>query len=109
MPSVKMDIPAVERLIFAMDVPDSDSARRLAGALGDSMRFYKLGLELLMGDGYFELLDWLVGKGKLVFVDLEFFYVPATVASAVGRPIRNAEDPRVAAEAIQAAVTSVFS
>ncbi|MBA3563499.1 MAG: orotidine-5'-phosphate decarboxylase, partial [Gammaproteobacteria bacterium] len=71
-----------------MDVPDSDSARRLAGALGDSVRFYKLGLELMMGDGYFELLDWLVGKGKLVFVDLKFFDVPATVAAAVGR-LRN--------------------
>ncbi|CAN5180997.1 orotidine-5'-phosphate decarboxylase [soil metagenome] len=81
-------IPAAERLIFAMDVPDADTARRLAGALGDAVEFYKLGLELMMGDGYFELLDWLVGTGKRVFVDLKFFDVPATVAAAVGR-LRN--------------------
>ncbi|MGH8495680.1 MAG: orotidine-5'-phosphate decarboxylase [Gammaproteobacteria bacterium] len=82
------NIPTRERLIFAMDVPDTDHARRLAGVLGDSVQFYKLGLELMMGDGYFELLDWLVGKGKRVFVDLKFFDVPATVASAVAR-LRN--------------------
>ena len=52
-------IPAAERLIFAMDVPDAGSARALAERLGDSVRFYKLGLELMMAGGYFELLDWL--------------------------------------------------
>ena len=88
MPAVNKDIPVRERLIFAMDVPDADSARRLAGALDKSVRFYKLGLELMMGDGYFELLDWLVGQGKRVFVDLKFFDVPATVAAAVSR-LRN--------------------
>ena len=75
-------------MIFAMDVPDADSARRLAGELGDSVLFYKLGLELFMAGGYFELLDWLVGKGKKIFVDLKFFDVPATVAAAVKR-LRN--------------------
>jgi len=75
-------------MIFAMDVPDADSARRLAGELGDSVLFYKLGLELFMAGGYFELLDWLVGKGKRIFVDLKFFDVPATVAAAVKR-LRN--------------------
>lgn len=88
MPAVKKDIAVRDRLIFAMDVPDTDAARRLAGVLGDSVQFYKLGLELMMGDGYFELLDWLVGQRKRVFVDLKFFDVPATVAAAVSR-LRN--------------------
>jgi len=79
----RIAIPARERLIFAMDVPDADAARRLADQLGDSVQFYKIGLELFMAGGYFELLDWLVGRGKKVFVDLKFFDVPATVASAV--------------------------
>ena len=79
----RISIPDRERLIFAMDVPDADSARRLAGQLGDSVQFYKLGLELCMAGGYFELLDWMVERGKKVFVDLKFFDVPATVASAV--------------------------
>ena len=51
--------------------------------LGDSVIFYKLGLELFMSGGYFELLDWMVAHGKKVFVDLKFFDVPATVAAAV--------------------------
>ncbi len=79
----RISIPARERLIFAMDVPDAETARRLADDLGDSVAFYKLGLELCMAGGYFELLDWMVGRGKKVFVDLKFFDVPATVASAV--------------------------
>ncbi len=82
------NIPVRDRLIFAMDVPDTDSARRLVTELGDSVQFYKLGLELFMAGGYFELLDWMVGQNKKVFVDLKFFDVPATVASAVKR-LRN--------------------
>jgi orotidine-5'-phosphate decarboxylase len=82
------NIPVRDRLIFAMDVPDTDSARRLVTELGDSVQFYKLGLELFMAGGYFELLDWMVGQNKKIFVDLKFFDVPATVASAVKR-LRN--------------------
>ena len=79
----RISIPPRERLIFAMDVPDTEAARRLAIDLGESVEFYKLGLELCMAGGYFELLDWMVAQGKKVFVDLKFFDVPATVASAV--------------------------
>ena len=84
----RASIPARERLIFAMDVPNAVAARRLADTLGDSVSFYKLGLELFMSGGAFELLDWMVGRGKRVFVDLKFFDVPATVAAAV-RNLRN--------------------
>jgi orotidine-5'-phosphate decarboxylase len=84
----RASIPARERLIFAMDVPNADAARRLADTLGDSVSFYKLGLEIFMSGGAFELLDWMVGRGKRVFVDLKFFDVPATVAAAV-RNLRN--------------------
>lgn len=79
------NIPVEERLIFALDVPDAWEARELVQELDDSVRFYKLGLELLMAGGYFELLDWLAGRGKKIFVDLKFFDVPATVARAVAR------------------------
>ncbi len=84
----RADIPARERLIFAMDVPAADDARRLADRLGDSVAFYKLGLELFMSGGAFELLDWMVGRGNKVFLDLKLFDVPATVAGAV-RNLRN--------------------
>ncbi|MGH8196037.1 MAG: orotidine-5'-phosphate decarboxylase [Woeseiaceae bacterium] len=76
-------IPVTERLIFAMDVPDCDRARRLADELGDAVTFYKLGLELMMSGGYFELLEWLLARHKKIFADLKFFDIPATVGSAV--------------------------
>ncbi|MBL8481165.1 MAG: orotidine-5'-phosphate decarboxylase [Rhodocyclaceae bacterium] len=76
-------IPAHERLILALDVPNAERARALVETLGDSVNFYKIGLELCMAGGYFELLDWLLQRGKKVFVDLKFFDVPETVKSAV--------------------------
>jgi orotidine-5'-phosphate decarboxylase len=82
------NIPERERLIFAMDVADPQAARQLVEQLGDSVVFYKLGLELFMSGGYFELLDWMVARGKKIFVDLKFFDVPATVAAAV-KQLRN--------------------
>ena len=72
-----------DRLIFAMDVPDCDRARALAEELGDAVTFYKIGLELMMSGGYFELLDWMLARDKKVFCDLKFFDIPATVGAAV--------------------------
>jgi orotidine-5'-phosphate decarboxylase len=80
---IHKDIPARERLIFALDVPDARAARALVERLGDAVRFYKLGLELFMAGEYFELLDWIVARDKKIFVDLKFFDIPATVAAAV--------------------------
>lgn len=74
-----------DRLIFAMDVPETDQARDLAEQLGDAVTFYKLGLELMMAGGYFSLIDWMIERDKKVFVDLKFFDVPATVGRAVAR------------------------
>jgi orotidine-5'-phosphate decarboxylase len=88
MPVVPRTIPARERLIFAMDVADPAEARHVADTLGDAVQFYKIGLELFMAGGYFELLDWMVARDKKVFVDLKFFDVPATVGAAV-RQLRN--------------------
>jgi orotidine-5'-phosphate decarboxylase len=68
-----------------MDVPEPDQARVLAQRLGDAVTFYKLGLELMMAGGYFELIEWLVERNKKVFADLKFFDVPATVGRSVGR------------------------
>ncbi len=77
------NIPDNERLIFAMDMPDCVRARQLAEALGESVVFYKLGLELMMSGGYFELLNWMLARNRKVFADLKFFDIPATVGAAV--------------------------
>ncbi len=85
MPLSKNPVEHRERLIFALDVPDALTARRLVDTLGDAVCFYKLGLELFMDAGYFRLVERLRGAGKRVFVDLKFFDVPATVGRAVRR------------------------
>ncbi len=82
------DIPVRDRLIFALDVPGAAEARELVTRLGDSVSFYKLGLELFMSGECFALLDWLREREKKIFVDLKFFDIPATVAGAVRR-LRN--------------------
>ena len=88
----KQQIAVQNRLIHALDVPDIETAKQRVKVLGDTVHFYKIGLELLMAPGYFSLLDWLQESGKEVFVDLKFFDVPETVARAVrqlnGRGIR---------------------
>jgi orotidine-5'-phosphate decarboxylase len=76
-------IPPEDRLIFALDVPSVEEAKRLVLTLREAVQFYKVGLELLATGGYFELIDWLVGQGKKVFADLKLFDVPETVRSAV--------------------------
>lgn len=81
-------IPPAERLILALDVPSSAAAKQLVGELGDTVQFYKIGLELFMSGSYFELIEWLRGQDKRVFCDLKFFDVPETVARAV-RQLRD--------------------
>lgn len=81
----KAQIPARERLIFALDVPGPEPARALVDTLGDSVLVYKLGLELFLAGGYMELVDWLLRRGKKVFADLKLFDVPETVRRSVSR------------------------
>lgn len=72
-----------DRLIFALDVPTAAEARTWVDRLGDSVGFYKIGMELLTSGDYFRVLEELAGRGKKVFVDLKFHDVPATVASTI--------------------------
>lgn len=76
-------IPSAERLIFALDVATAAEAKRLVQTLGDSVRFYKIGLELFTAEGAFELLDYLIAQGKKVFADFKLYDVPRTVGAAV--------------------------
>jgi orotidine-5'-phosphate decarboxylase len=76
-------IPAQDRLIVALDLPETAAAQSLVQRIGDAASFYKIGMELCMTPGFFDLLAWLRGQGKKVFVDLKFFDIPETVARAV--------------------------
>jgi len=86
------NIPANERLIFALDVADVQQARVLIRRLGDSVTFYKLGLEFFLSGSYFELAAELRDQGKKIFADLKLFDIPATVASAVRQLARHEVD-----------------
>jgi orotidine-5'-phosphate decarboxylase len=86
--SVPKTIPAHERLIVPLDVPTFDEAMELVEKLGDSVHFYKLGLELLLAGGgftgkYVGMVDWLVDRQKKVMVDLKIFDIARTVRAAV--------------------------
>ena len=72
-----------ERLIFALDAAGGDQALAWVDRLGDSVQFYKIGMELLASGDYFTVLDELARRDKRVFVDLKFFDIPATVAGVV--------------------------
>jgi orotidine-5'-phosphate decarboxylase len=81
----KKSIPVRDRLIFALDVPSEREAKTHVDLLGDSVTFYKLGLELFMSGNYHDLVKWLVERDKKVFVDLKFFDVAETVRRAVSQ------------------------
>jgi orotidine-5'-phosphate decarboxylase len=79
----RKNIESRDRLIFALDVPTRAEALDWVERLGDAVTFYKIGMELLTSGDYFAVLGDLAARGKKIFVDLKFFDVPATVASAV--------------------------
>lgn len=87
------DLPTNERLIVPLDVEDFGKAKALVGELGDSVHFYKLGLELLLAGGGFSgqytgMIEWLEGHRKKVMVDLKIFDIERTVSAAI-RQLRD--------------------
>lgn len=79
------NIPVHDRLIFALDFSTQQEAVAMVEQLGDSVSFYKVGLQLFLApDGnYFDLASFLSTIGKKTMVDLKFLDVPQTVANAV--------------------------
>ena len=82
-------IPRRERLIVALDVPTAAEARALVERIGDAACFYKVGLELFSAGGYFELIEWLAGRGCRVFADLKLYDIPETVRRATANLARS--------------------
>lgn len=71
-----------DRLIVALDVPDLGTALDHVDRLGDSVLWYKVGLQLFSAAGR-EALTALSGRGKRIFLDLKLHDIPATVERAV--------------------------
>jgi orotidine-5'-phosphate decarboxylase len=76
-----------DRLIVALDAPDPAEAERLVAELGDSVRFYKIGMELAYGGGL-GLAPKFAAAGKKVFIDLKLHDIPNTVERATAQIAR---------------------
>lgn len=73
-----------DRLIVALDVPDLASAEAMVSRLGDSVTFYKVGMELTYGGGL-SFVRRLADAGKKVFLDLKLHDIPNTVEKATAQ------------------------
>ena len=82
-------IPPPDRLIFALDVPDFERAAALIDRLGDTVTFFKVGLELILSRDFVRVIDLLADRGKHVFVDGKLYDVPQTVEAAVRQLTRT--------------------
>jgi orotidine-5'-phosphate decarboxylase len=71
-----------KRIIFALDVETPEEARFWVEKLEGRIKFFKVGLQLFLGGG-FDIVEWILKRDCEVMLDLKFFDVPQTVASAV--------------------------
>lgn len=78
-------VDARDRLIVALDLPETSSARQLTEDLGDTVTFYKIGLSLQLASGVGDLINDLIRTGRKVFLDYKYYDIPETVSKAVGR------------------------
>jgi len=70
------------RLIVALDFPDSANALKMVQKLGGTVTTYKVGKQLFTAAGP-ELIRKLVSDKYQVFLDLKFHDIPNTVGAAV--------------------------
>jgi orotidine-5'-phosphate decarboxylase len=75
-------------IIIALDVESAEQAQQLVDRLGDSVSFYKVGMELYAAAGM-EFVRNLVGQGKQVFLDMKFYDIGETVKRAVTQVARS--------------------
>jgi orotidine-5'-phosphate decarboxylase len=75
------------RLIVGLDVPTVDEAEAIVARLGDSVTFYKIGLQLIFAGGLV-LAERLAKSGKKIFLDVKLLDIDNTVEGAVGNIAR---------------------
>jgi len=74
-----------DRLIVALDVPSIGEARALIDRLDGVVSFFKLGLWLAFAAGFDNLVEYLLNKGKKIFLDTKMFDIGETVKQGVAR------------------------
>ncbi|HEY9746798.1 MAG TPA: orotidine-5'-phosphate decarboxylase [Oculatellaceae cyanobacterium] len=77
-----------KRLFVALDVPDADSALKLAEQLAPAGVSFKVGMQLFYAAGM-RIVKELQTDGRTVFVDLKLHDIPNTVAGAMKSLLRQ--------------------
>ena len=76
---------AKDYIIFPLDVPTIDDAKRFVELLADDVGLFKVGLELFIHSGS-DIIEFIHSKGGArVFLDLKLHDIPATVGRAMAR------------------------
>jgi orotidine-5'-phosphate decarboxylase len=89
MPNTKLahQIPARDRVIVALDVPDLKRLNELLDRLEGRPTFYKVGLELFIAEGE-RAIEAVRKRNGRIFLDLKLHDIPETVARAVASAAR---------------------
>ena len=76
------NIKKEDRIIVALDVNTFDKMKDITLMLGDSVFFYKVGMELFYSAGN-QTVAYLKEAGKKVFLDLKLHDIPNTVEKSI--------------------------
>ena len=76
-PDPRGPLAPAERIICALDLPALAEALRLVEALGSSVRWFKIGMELFTREGP-RAVEEIRRRGAGVFLDLKYHDIPAT-------------------------------
>lgn len=71
-----------DRLIVALDVHSLADMKSLVASIGDSVSYYKVGMELFYSVGA-KAVEYLKSEGKKVFLDLKLHDIPNTVGEGL--------------------------
>jgi len=80
-----------DKLVVALDFDNRPQAEDLVLKLGDEVKFYKIGLELIFNEGL-DLAERLRDQGKWIFLDMKFLDIGNTVEKAVRSVSRRGFD-----------------
>jgi orotidine-5'-phosphate decarboxylase len=80
--AVSISNEPAQKIIVALDVPTAAAALKLIDDLGDTVRLYKIGLQLFTKYGP-AFVQRVKASGARVFLDLKFLDIPNTVQHAV--------------------------
>jgi len=80
---VNLSILSNNRLIFALDVPNRKEAEKYVCLLGETVGWFKIGLELFIKEGPDVLEIVKQNSSASIFLDLKLHDIPATVSAAL--------------------------